>query len=639
MANIRIDTRELFYTRFLIPERFSEFMDGASVPTVDLEPGVYSFLSAATAVSFRFTITAAGGVDFDEALDGMLAGRGTSTLFVRGREIILDGTALSHDLMILGTDRSLPRTQAHRITLLPGQYGLLVASGVLSDLRFNVATDGDVSVEESFTGCTQINARRLTLLGWRIAIDGRALSHNLLPLLLGWSAGELLRDRVNHLTLLPASGYAFQSASGLVADFRFAIAADGQIRVDPIFAGFAQVTGSTLLLDGYRVTLDARSLSHSLLPLLLGWSSTELPPSTTHQLTFLPAQAYGFISASGVATNFSFGVSVAGAVTVDPRYAGFVRTEGLALTIAGYPVFFDARELARDILPFLLGWTAGPFPSADVKHLTIIPGAGYTFIILDTPQRFFSLTVDLDGKTTINPNDIAGLSVTGGGSTTTAPLAQLQGEPAAIELPAALANLNNRVTYDSKTGWPPRHASTGAVIAITPPPVAFTFAEWRASHAVAVANAQVQQLAGSDADWIGCQRTLRRSSRSQSLVSLRNRTTGKLVEVTVNGGDVVGVTVREPWEHPASPAEIARAEALVRQDPAHAPHVAGFAAHGIVRVPTDTAVASFRHRCIHLMFTQADDPHVERDVCYSALVDLELGRIVAAGRPPCRLHP
>ena len=82
------------------------------------------------------------------------------------------------------------------------------------------------------------------------------------------------------------------SAPGLVADFTLTVEADGAVVVDPRFAGFAEVSGRTVTIKGYRVTLNTSALSHALLPFLSGWGQ-HLSPGT-HEMTLVPARGYQF---------------------------------------------------------------------------------------------------------------------------------------------------------------------------------------------------------------------------------------------------------------------------------------------------------------------------------------------------------
>ena len=134
---------------------------------------------------------------------------------------------------------------------------------------------------------------------------------------------------------------------------------DGRVIVDPRYAGFAEATGLTLTLRGYRVTIDAQQLSHDLLPLSMLGPVPVLSHAQANDITYIPAAGYGFQPASGIVADFRFDVSIDGEVIVDPRYAGFAEATGLTLTLRGYRVTIDARPLSHDLLPLSM---LGPVP-------------------------------------------------------------------------------------------------------------------------------------------------------------------------------------------------------------------------------------------------------------------------------------
>ena len=123
----------------------------------------------------------------------------------------------------------------------------------------------------------------------------------------------------------PRPGYGFQPASGIVADFRFDVNIDGEVIVDPRYTGFAEATGLTLTLRGYRVTIDAQQLSHDLLPLSMLGPVPVLSHAQANDVTYIPAAGYGFQPASGIVADFRFDVTIDGELMLDPRYAGFTR--------------------------------------------------------------------------------------------------------------------------------------------------------------------------------------------------------------------------------------------------------------------------------------------------------------------------
>ena len=78
--------------------------DSREMLTVVLDPGSYRlhYFTSAGAPGFDFEVTATGLVEYDRALDGFLAGRGTFTLTVLGLPLRLDATPLSAHTISLG---------------------------------------------------------------------------------------------------------------------------------------------------------------------------------------------------------------------------------------------------------------------------------------------------------------------------------------------------------------------------------------------------------------------------------------------------------------------------------------------------------------------------------------------------------
>jgi hypothetical protein len=60
--------------------------------------------------------------------------------------------------------------------------------------------------------------------------------------------------------------------------------------LDPRFAGFAQASGQTLTIKGYRITLDTQALSHGLRQDgIEDWAFGDLSPGR-HDITMVPTQ-------------------------------------------------------------------------------------------------------------------------------------------------------------------------------------------------------------------------------------------------------------------------------------------------------------------------------------------------------------
>src|SRR5580658_2108631 len=166
-----------------------------------------------------------------------------------------------------------------------------------------------------------------------INIDGRALSHDLLPIGSGIVGPTtfLPRATVNQLTIIPATGYGFQPGSGIVADMQYGVGRDGSIQLDPKFAAFASASGNTLTIRGHTINIDGRALSHDLFPTGLVGPDAFLPRATVNQLTIVPATGYGFQPGSGIVADLQYGVGRDGSIQLDPKFAAFASASGNTL--------------------------------------------------------------------------------------------------------------------------------------------------------------------------------------------------------------------------------------------------------------------------------------------------------------------
>ncbi|MER6160375.1 Ig-like domain repeat protein, partial [Streptomyces sp. NPDC001868] len=333
MADIQIDTSRLTVPSFSVPEAGLGPIDGSKSPppTVTLPaPGTYRLRQEpAPASDVVFSVAGDGTLDFDAALDAVAEGRGTRRLTLRGLPVRVDGTALDHDLKLDTGARTLTSNRPHDLSLLPcHRYGL---GGGAGKLEFAVAVDGSVGTAPGTEGYASTSGATLTVHGRTIRIDGTALSHDVLPGGMLGLGGYLPRATVNELTVLPATGYWFQTGPGLVADFRYGVDRAGGVTVGPEFAGFAEAEGATLVLRGYAIRIDGTALSHDVLPLFLARPTEYLPRESVNELTVLPAAGYGFQPGAGVVADFRYGVDRAGGVTVGPEFAGFAEAEGATL--------------------------------------------------------------------------------------------------------------------------------------------------------------------------------------------------------------------------------------------------------------------------------------------------------------------
>ena len=117
-----------------------------------------------------------------------------------------------------------------------------------------------------------------------------------------------------------------------------------------------------------------------------------------------------------------------------------------------------------------------------------------------------------------------------------------------------------------------------------------------------------------------------------------NYTTNQLIEVYLEDKCIQSVSLREPNAHPESWVEVAQAIGLARSDPEIKSATEGLDAGGILYVPMDPHGPSFKHRCIHVMFTEPPDPRKEMPVLFSAMIDLTFQKVIASSLTPCGEH-
>ncbi|MBB4987089.1 hypothetical protein [Streptomyces nymphaeiformis] len=330
MTDIRIDTSNLTFTHFCIPEHSSRYIDGIDAPTIALEPGSYGFKQVLDqSAIFHFKVTRDGHIDYDLSNDQFLDGRGTHTLGVRGFSITFDATALSHGLFpLVAGPRVLTWKHRHPLILAPAAgYGFQSATNTDADFRFGIDVDGQITIDRRYARFARATARTpttdptLTIDGYKITVDARSLSHGLFPKELMDTPGMLARGRPHELTYIPAAGYGFQSATNTDADFRFGIDVDGQITIDRRYARFARATARTpttdptLTIDGYKITVDARTLPHDLVPASMFDSEIVLSREHLNELTLIPAR-YDFMAPTEPATELTFGLDADGTIDV-----------------------------------------------------------------------------------------------------------------------------------------------------------------------------------------------------------------------------------------------------------------------------------------------------------------------------------
>jgi hypothetical protein len=405
MPTIHIDTSQLTNPSFLIPGQ-TGWISGATSPPVVLPAGIYHFQQVSGFYAdFTFEVKTDGTVSYTDDCAAFLGGRGTSTLVVSGFTVRIDGTALSHGLMVLGiTGGFLEPSSTHDVRLVPASgYGFQPGSGTVAALFFKVDLSGNVVIDPKYMGFAAASGSTLTIAGYKVVIDGTSLSHDLLPIMMDFGGGFLSRLTTHTLTVIPSSGYSFQPGSGIVASLSWGMDTSGNLLVAAQYAGFASVIGNTLTITGYTVTIDGTALSHDLLPIsLAGYTDGFLSRSSTRQLTLIPAAGYTFQPGSGIVADMAYTVDTDGSITFPATCSGFLSAQAPStLVVRGYPILVDATAADSDLLSLVN--VAVNVEAHRYVFAVLVPCQGYG---LQTANGIFAhgFNVERDGSVTFNPS-------------------------------------------------------------------------------------------------------------------------------------------------------------------------------------------------------------------------------------------
>jgi hypothetical protein len=224
----------LLYSREVIQD---DWFDIAVPKTFQLEPDSSCRLQIGSGsfAGFNFTITSEGVVAYDTSCDAFIAGRGTSTLALKGLTVTLDARYISSTVLypieLYFASNHITNTTWN---MLPGEYGLIVGSGQRADFGFSLNPDGTFAYDGSYECTPEGNGgflrgagtSRIEFLGYPVLVDARAAGGNGVgfeDLGLGFSP-----TAVQFANLLPASNYtvAYKS-SGELATFHLGL--DGHI--------------------------------------------------------------------------------------------------------------------------------------------------------------------------------------------------------------------------------------------------------------------------------------------------------------------------------------------------------------------------------------------------------------------------
>lgn len=367
MPAITLDTSQLTFSRVAVCEARDGtehgarhgprggLVDGAAdpPPVVELPAGTGYRLRLGDGITaaVAFDVGADGTLDFAAPYDAFLSGRGSRRLTVQGLPVLVDARSLDHPLTPdLPGAAPLAPDRTHELRLLPASgYRLRVTTGTADGgLDFTVTAAGTVRLPAEAAGIAEAAGHTLTVRGRTVTIDGRGLSHGLLPVgVPDAAAGTFLSPATVHrLTLLPAAGYVFHAGPGVPADFSYTVRRDGTVDYDASCDTFLTGRGTdTLVVGGFPVVLSAADADSDLLGLasLDGESGPTVRacrPPRELAAVLVPAAGYQPRTVHGVCTGFR--VARDGTLSADPAAADSYRarsesstTPPLTVRIAG----------------------------------------------------------------------------------------------------------------------------------------------------------------------------------------------------------------------------------------------------------------------------------------------------------------
>jgi hypothetical protein len=301
-----------------------------------------------------------------------------------------------------------------------------------------------------------------------IDIDARALT---LPTLsLDSGAANFNTGQVQRFDLA-AGTHTLSSPTGYGGSASFSVAADGTVdySADPDLAGLLSGRGGTTLgVNGRRITVDARALS---LPALVIDNQANFSNATPLTATVLPGPQV-VDSATGYGGIAFFSVGNDGTVDYGRLLdlSGTLSGRGTTgVVINGDAIQIDARALSPSTPSFTLAGI-GTYPTDTVLGLTLLPG----WERFSTPAETIDFHVDEFSRIEYDPfldggvvsgegtNTLVLLPPPGGPSAPPSPPGAPTGDAAqtASGVTAAPAGPTSSAGFDAPAAWAPRADST-----------------------------------------------------------------------------------------------------------------------------------------------------------------------------------
>jgi hypothetical protein len=211
-------------------------------------PGLHEFIAPSDSAGYNyvyFKVNSSGAVDYEPTWEGVLEGRGTSTLVLKGQSITVNARALSNAVMVVSGSEWRETRDVLNLTLIPGSHSINVPAAAYNYAYFTLkledgAIDYAPSMDHVLAGR---GTATLLVRGTVVFIDARGIKDA--SIIVDGSAGMPTRH-ILPLVLMPGRHSIQRVAAGGGASFSyFDVTNDGKVNYDP---------GADTLFEGRNTT-------------------------------------------------------------------------------------------------------------------------------------------------------------------------------------------------------------------------------------------------------------------------------------------------------------------------------------------------------------------------------------------------
>ena len=231
-VTIRIDATALSYQVINI----FGWKSPTQVIALTVMPGRHEFIAPSDVAGynyFYFQVSSNGAVDYDQAWDEIVGGRGTSTLVLKGRRITVNARALSGASIDVSGSGWRDTRDALNLTLMPGRHSINVPAAAYNYAFFTLQLEDGTIDYDSDMDHVLAGRGTATLLvrGTIVFVDARSIQDTSIVV---DSSAWMPTSHILPLVLMPGK-HSIQrvTASGGRSLSYFDVMNDGKVNYDP----------------------------------------------------------------------------------------------------------------------------------------------------------------------------------------------------------------------------------------------------------------------------------------------------------------------------------------------------------------------------------------------------------------------